>query len=297
MRLQEIAPLGQISVVRDAAFQTVGLLSDPQPQMLTFVEEERYVSRARRIPGVVCITNPRLAPHLDGVAGLAVAADPRRALFDYHNYLARHTDFYWTDFPTAIDGSARVHARAYVAEKNVRIGANTVIEPNATILERCVIGSGVRIRAGTVLGSVGLQAFRFGDAVVDMIHAGGVRIGDGVEIFANAVVASAIFRQFTTIGAECRIGNLAFISHNAELGPRCFVGHGAVINGFVKIGANARIGPGSTLTHCIHIGEAAHVSLGSVVIGDVAPGQHVTGNVAVEHYRFMRHAASVARPG
>ena len=55
-----------------------------------------------------------------------------------------------------------------------------------------------------------------------MEHAGGLLVGDRAEVMANAVVARAVFRQFTSIGEDCRIGNLAFVSHNVRIGAEQF---------------------------------------------------------------------------
>ncbi len=106
--------------------------------------------------------------------------------------------------------------------------------------------------------------------------------------------ARAFFRQPTTIGPSTRVGNGAFVSHNVRTGRRCKIGHGSVVNGYVTIGDDVWIGPGATLANSITIGDGAGISLGSAVIGDVAAGQRVTGNVAVDHRRFLRHISRVA---
>jgi len=294
MTLDDVRAIVPIEIRRQGSFATPGLLADPQPDMLVFLEDRQFLGLLRRTPEVSCvIAAPDLAEELGQIPGLAVASDPRRVLFDFHNHLARHTQFYWSDFPTEVDPAARVHSRAFIAERNVRIGPHTTIGPNTTILERCSIGASVVVRPGVVLGSVGFQSTRFNDAVVDMIHAGGIQIDDHVEVMSNAVVAAAVFRQTTRIGEGSKVGNLAFVSHNVQVGPRSFIGHGAVINGNVRIGQNVWIGPGATLVQCISVGDGARVSLGSTVIEDVSPGQQVTGNIAIEHRRFLRHVVSI----
>ena len=282
-----------ISVIRDADFATPGFLSDPQPGMLVFAEDAKLAERIEQDPAIVCVvTRPDLAGLFSGKAGLAVAPDPRLAFFELHNRLV-DAGFYWEDFDTAIHSSARIHPRAWIASRNVRIGPDTIVGPGAVIEERVLIGSGVRIGPGTVLGSEGFQVSRFGTRLLDMRHAGGIRVGDGTRILAGAVISPAVFRQFTRIGEDCRIGNLAFLSHNVSIGMRTIVGHGAVINGNVRIGEDAWIGPGATLSHCIEIRERAHISLGATVIRGVAAGERVTGSIAVSHKRMLRHVASL----
>lgn len=297
MSLRAFAAVVPIEVKRDHPFSSLAWLSDPQPGMLVFLENRRFLRLLCRTPEVVCvITTPELSVELTDIPGLAIARNPRRAFFEFHNYLAQHTDYYWSDFPTVVDNTAKIHPRACIAEKNVRIGPGTVVEANASILERCLIGSSVVIRAGSVVGSIGFQTSRFDDGMLDMVHAGGLRLDDHVEVMANAVIARGVFREYTRIGEYCKIGNVAFVSHSVQIGPRSIIGHGAVINGNVKIGAEVWIGPGSTLAHKIEIGDRAQISLGAAVMRSVPAGRRVTSNFAIDHVRYLRHIAPLSRP-
>jgi UDP-3-O-[3-hydroxymyristoyl] glucosamine N-acyltransferase LpxD len=178
-------------------------------------------------------------------------------------------------------------------DRNVRIGAHTVIGPNTTVMERCTIGASVTVWPGVVLGSAGFQTARSNGETIDMLHAGGIVVHDRVEILSNAVVAAAVFRQATTIGENARIGNLAFLSHNVQVRPRSFIGHGATVNGNVRIGADVWIGPGATVTNNITLADGAKVSLGATVTKDVPPGKRVTGMLAIDHASMIRHLASL----
>jgi UDP-3-O-[3-hydroxymyristoyl] glucosamine N-acyltransferase len=293
MHLSDCAGIVPISVQRDAEFRTLGFLVDPHPGMLVFLESARYLSLlARCRSAVACVVAPpALAERLDEVPGLALCAAPRRAFFDLHNHLAENTDFYGRGAPTEVDPSATVHPSAFVSPRGVSIGARSEVQPGAVILEGATIGADVLVQPGVVLGGVGLQCSRFADRVVDLRHAGRVVVEDDVQILAHAVVARAVFHQATTMASGCRVGNHAFISHNASIGPRTFVGHGAVINGNVVVGRDCWIGPGAVVSHCVRIGDGARVSLGATVVRDVEPGQQVSGNFALEHRQFLRRLA------
>lgn len=296
MMIHEFENIIPVKVRHDGSFIALGFLSDPQTDMLVFLDDKKCLDSMSQTPGISCvITTEELAGHLNHITGLAISENPRHAFFCLHNYLARHSQFYWVDFPTEIDRTAQIHPLACIAEKNVRIGHNTIVEANVTISERCLIGAEVVIRAGAVLGSIGFQTTRFRDSMVDMIHAGGIEINDRVDILSNAVIARAVFKQFTTIGKDSRIGNLAFLSHNVQVGPRCFIGHGSVVNGNVRIGTDVWIGPGATIANSVKIGDCAQVSLGSTVISDVLPGQRVTSNIAIEHKKMLRYMALLKR--
>jgi UDP-3-O-[3-hydroxymyristoyl] glucosamine N-acyltransferase len=293
VRLSDVAPRLDLVVLRDAEFNNLGFLFDDLSAKLVFVEDPRFVEPALQTRGLQCVVClPELAAAFSEVAGVATSAAPRTTFFELQQLLEQ-TDFYWTPFPTQIDPSASIHPRAWIADQNVRIGPGTIVEANAVVGERSIIGAGVRVRAGTVIGSEAFQPGRYSDRIVHLPHAGGVLVRDHVQIFANAVVARAVFRQMTTLGEYSQIGNGAFVSHNVQVGKRCFIGHNSTVNGNTSIDDDAWIGPNSTISNLLHIGRGAQVSLGAVVIRSVPPGARVTGMTAMEHRRMLRHMASI----
>src|SRR3954452_1398081 len=150
MRLSEISWAPGITVQRDGDFQTLGFISDVCQNLLVFVEDARFLGsldQHRTVSAV--LTTSELAGCIPAGLAVATSAEPRAAFARLHNELARR-GFYWEDFPTVIDPTATVHPTAWVAERNVRIGAATDVQPNATVLERCVIGEGVVVGAGAV---------------------------------------------------------------------------------------------------------------------------------------------------
>jgi UDP-3-O-[3-hydroxymyristoyl] glucosamine N-acyltransferase len=297
MLLSEVSNVGGVDLVRDGEFHTLGFLSYPHSGMLVFVESSRFLAKLGPTPEAICvITTPDLAGKMNFTGGYATCENPRRSFHLIHTHLAAR-GFYWTDFDTEIHPTACIHPRAYVAERNVRIGARTQVEANATILERSLIGSEVTIRAGAIIGSVGFMAMPRGESMREMIHAGGILLGDRVQVMANAVVASAIFHDCTQIGPGARIGNCAFVSHNVRVGIGSTIGHGALVAGYVEIGDDVWIGPGASLVNGISIGHRAHVAVGSVVIGNVEPEQRVAGNFAVGHRALLKHLASIRSGG
>jgi acetyltransferase-like isoleucine patch superfamily enzyme len=294
MKLSEVPDALGISIVRDGDFENLGFLFDGLPVKLIFVESQRYVASALRSEGVSAVlTTENLVPAFTRVRGIAVASAPRATFFRLQSYLVSEATFYGGDCPSRIHPGARIHRRAWVDEHNVCIGGGTIMEANAVVQGRVVIGSRVRVRAGAVLGSEGFQYARDGDNVLQLAHAGAIQVDDDVEIFSNAVIARAVFRQSTRIGRFSRVGNGCFVSHNVQLGRRCFVGHGAVINGNAVIGDDAWIGPNATIANLVTIGAEARITMGAAVIQSVPPGGHVTGPTAIEHTKMLRHTASI----
>ncbi len=297
MHLHEAAEFRALEIIQDATFESLGIVTGSTPRMLTFVESDRFIGQLRDHTNIACvITTTEIARLLlDAGYGIAVVDNPRRAFYELHNALAQQMSFYWHDAPTEISPDAYIHPRAFVAEKNVRIGSGTVIEAGANILERSILGSQIIVRSGATIGSQGFEFKRVNDTVLSVAHAGGVKIGDRVEIQANSAISRAVFGGYTEIGEDTKLDNLVHIAHNVSIGRRCLIAASAMIAGSVVIGDDVWIGPSASISNGVTIGTGASVTLGSVVMRDVAPGQKVTGNFAVEHQVFLRHLKQMIR--
>ena len=294
MSLQQAALLVPFRVLVDAPFSTLGFLDDRLPGMLTFIEHRHLVARLLAHYGVsAALVAPSLIHDIPEGIGVAISENPRRSFFELQNALALRTKFYGSDFPSQVDPSAQIHARATVMEKNVRIGPEALVDANACIGPGCTLERNAVVLAGAVLGGVGFQTYRMEDEYLEMAHAGTLLVGAGARIFSNATIARGLFRQATRIGPGTRVGNNAFISHNVDVGELSFVGHGAIVNGNVRIGRKTWIGPGAVLANGVCVGDGAKVSLGSVVIRDIAEGEHVSGNFAVDHKKLLRNLARI----
>jgi UDP-3-O-[3-hydroxymyristoyl] glucosamine N-acyltransferase len=294
VRLSELTFLKRDAVVRDGDFRSLGFVIHSRAEMLVPLYDARYLDAYLAARHVSCaIATPALAPKVSAAQGLVVDEDPATLLYRIHTHLAENTKFYGEDFVNEIAPSARIEPGAHVAAKNVRIGAGTVIEPNATILERSIIGANVIIRAGCVIGAQGFGIRDMDGKRVNIPHAGGVRIADDVEILSNCSVAKGTFGSFTTIGRETKINACTYIAHNVVIGDRCQIAASAVVAGSVRLGNDVWVGPNSTISNGVTIGDGAKVSLGAVVTRDVAPRTRVSGNFAVDHDKFLGFLRSI----
>ena len=293
MKLSEVPSELGIQTVRDGWFENLGLVAHQSAAMLSFLESERYLAELVANPRVSCVVAaPALAEAVPREMGVAVAASPRSAFYHLHNRLAA-TDFYWKSFASQVAPSARVHPRAYVAERDVRIGERCVIEPNATILERTIIDDDCIVRAGAVIGSEGFHFMPEGDALLPVAHAGGVHLHRRSEVQSCACVDKAIFGAFTEVGEDSRIDNLCQIAHNVKLGKRNRVAAGAMVAGSVETGDDVWIGPTVAISHMLRVAGGATLTMGAVVTRNVAPGQRVTGHFAIEHDKFIAFMRSI----
>lgn len=290
MRLSSCAGAGRLTVLRDAAFDTLGMVVDSPPGALVYCEHDRYLPLIESNEAVACvITSAELADRVPSGVGLAVGASPRQAFYELHEYLACETDFYGAVRESAIAPTAQIHPSVVIAETNVRIGPGVTIEPHVTLLGRVEVGEGSVIRAGTTMGSSGFEFKRLGGRVVSVTHAGGVSLGAAVEVQANCALSRSIFGGFTALGDETKLDNLVHIAHGTRVGRRCLIAANAMIAGSVIIGDEVWIGPSSAISNQVHIGDGASISIGAVVTRDVAAGERVTGNFAVPHERFLSH--------
>lgn len=294
MQLSDLPTIVPVTTVRESTFLSLGLVSYRSPAMLVYLENDRFLARLKENPDVSgVITIAALVERLPKHLGIAVADDPRREFYRFHNFLAESTGFYWEDFPTEVAADAQVSAMTHVAELNVHIGHNTVIEPGVIILPHVIIGDNVIVRAGSVIGSQGFEFKRIGDEILSVAHAGGVHLHNGVEIQANCAISRSIFGGFTELGEDTKLDNLVHIAHNVKIGQRCFLAACAMVAGSVTIGDDVWVGPGASISSEITVGDRASLTIGSVVTRDVAAGQRVSGNFAIDHDRFLSFIRSV----
>ncbi len=296
VRLSDVAARAPLRFVRDADFDDLALLGQGAGRVLVYAGDARALDRlAKTGAATAVVTTAELAGAVPSSLGLAVAERPEAAFYDLHRWLHASSDFYWRDFASVVDPSARVHERAFVAPRNVRIGARVVVEPNATILERVAIGDDTIVRAGVVLGSEGFEfkgpAMRQGRATraqwdygttnIAIPHAGSVEIGARVEIQANSTVDRSLFRSPTRIGDDTKIDNLVHVAHSVRIGARCLIAAGATLAGSVDIGDEVWIGPGAVISSGVRLGDRSAIVIGSTITKDVAPGERLASDLKV----------------
>lgn len=294
MDLRAVAASAPLTVVRDAEFDDLALLGHGGPTALVYAGDARALKRLGPEGASAIITMAELADAVPAGLGVATAAQPETAFYTVHATLAA-SDFYWTDAPTEIHPSARVHERAYVAPRNVRIGPDVVVGPNATILERVVIGAGSIIRAGAVIGSSGFEfkgpamrqgrasraTWDYGTTNVAVTHAGSVEIGARVEIQANATIDRSVFRVPTSIGDDTKLDNLVHVAHNTRVGKRCLIAAAAMLAGSVTVEDEVWIGPSAVISSGVRIGTGAAIVIGATITKDVGAGERVASDLRV----------------
>jgi acyl-[acyl carrier protein]--UDP-N-acetylglucosamine O-acyltransferase len=286
--LKSFADACHIEIIRNAPIENLGLLFNRNKAVLAPFYDSRYLAELERNKGISMVfTTPSLLALVPADRGIATCADPLDSFYTLHGILLK-AGHYGASVANEIACDARIHPTACIAERDVRIGAGSVIGPGAIIWERSIIGKNSVIGAGTVIGGEGFEVRKVGGRQIAVPHGGGVRIGSHVTIHSNTVVDRALFGGFTEIGDDTVIDNLVHVAHGVSIGRRCRIVAGAVVCGATVVGDDVWIGPNATVSSAIHVGDGARVSLGAVVIRDVPPGSCVSGNFAVDHTLFVR---------
>ena len=294
MKLSEIKDKGTIEIIVDSEFASLGVVTRNNPKQLVYIEDSKYLPAMLKKTNISCvITTEELVPTIPEGLGIGISKNPRKAFHKIHNDLAKNTNFYWKPFRTEIASSAKIHPTAYVAERNVRMGERCAIEPNVSILENSILEDDVIIRAGSVIGTEGFEFKRVEKEIQPVIHAGGVLLHSRVEIQANCCVSKTIFGGYTEIGEDTKLDNLVHVAHGVIIGKRCLLAACAMVAGSVRMGDDVWIGPSASISSGVEIGDGASITLGSVVTKNVAPGQRVTGNFAIDHDKFIAFVKTI----
>ena len=286
--LSELAgPLG-LDLRRDAEIACVGKVPTRLEGRLVPCGKQIYLDEAAGETGIAAYVVPEdLVAAVPEGAGVVVSDRPLVTAMAVHEHLVALPGFLWADFDTEIDPSAVIMPGAYVPARNVRIGARTVVGPNAVILERSIIGADCEIGAGTVIGCEAFEQVPGASPKRILKQAGGVWLEDWVTIMAKTTIIRATFGGFTRVGRETKIDTHVHLAHDCQIGERVSIIACSEVSGRVEVGDDAYLGPNCTISNGIRIGARATVTLGAVVVRDVPEDTRVTGNFALPHDKWL----------
>ncbi len=255
-----------------------------------FLEDLKY---ADRVPSnaTMVIADVDSNDYLpEGNHGVCFIEKPRYVFFKIHNHLSKTEGYKRKEQKNVMGTRCKISSLSSIAENNVIIGDDVVIEEFVVVRPNTVIGDRTIIRAGTVIGGEGFEFKRDRDRIMAVEHVGGVIIGHDVEIQQNCCVDRAVFPwDDTIIGNFVKTDNMVYIAHAAKLEDSVLVAAGALIEGRVRIKRNTWIGPGTVISNGIVVGADSRVNIGSVATKSVEDGESVTGNFAIAHNKFIRN--------
>ncbi|MBN2018524.1 MAG: UDP-3-O-(3-hydroxymyristoyl)glucosamine N-acyltransferase [Candidatus Cloacimonetes bacterium] len=168
-----------------------------------------------------------------------------------------------------------------VIKEDVTIGDRCSFFPGVTIYKEVVIGSYVRIHAGSVIGSDGFGYIWDGSKHQKIPQIGRVVIEDDVEIGANVTVDRGALGD-TVIKKGSKIDNLVQIAHNVQVGNYSILCSQVGIAGSSKVGDNCIFAGQVGIADHVNVGNNVKIGAQSGVPNDIPDDKIVLGYPAMD---------------
>jgi UDP-3-O-[3-hydroxymyristoyl] glucosamine N-acyltransferase len=320
IRIGEIAERagGELAGDADLVIRGVASVDMAEPDELCFVTHGRYLSRLSQSRAGAVLLPRSLGEAPAGSPHVIKVDDPYVVLTWLLPLLFPPAPAPAGVHPTAlIDPAASLGSNLRIEPYVVigrdvsigdgaSIGAHTVIDEGCSVGEGSVIHPHVRISGGATLGRncivhsgarIGGDGFRFvhtGGEHRKVLHIGGCRIGDDVEVGANTTIDRGVMED-TVIGDGTKIDNLVQIGHNSRVGRQVLLVAQVGLSGSTVIEDGAVLGGQAGVVGHLTIGARARVGGRAVVTADVPAGSTVSGYPARPHREAMRAQAALFR--
>jgi UDP-3-O-[3-hydroxymyristoyl] glucosamine N-acyltransferase len=293
----------------------IAAIDEAGPDALTFATTPAYLQAALKSNAAAVLVDEALAPE-DSDKPLIVVPNARIALmqllrgFDRRRKAgpSRHASAIVDESATIGEGvyigpnvvigagsrigdRVVIEAGAFVGD-DVEIGSETVLYPQARVMDACVVGARVILHPGATIGSEGF-GYVFLDGRFERIpQVGNAVLGDDVEIGANTCIDRAQTGS-TQIGEGTKIDNLCQIGHNCRIGRHTGIAALSGLAGSTNIGDYALIGGQVGFKGHITIGSRVKIGAGAKVWSDIPDDAFVSGIPARPHQEDLRREVMV----
>jgi len=178
---------------------------------------------------------------------------------------------------------------------DVKIGAGTIIHPNAVIYNDTIIGQNCTILAGAVIGSDGFgYAHRKDGSHVKIYHNGNVILEDEVDVGANTTIDRGVFEP-TVVKKGTKIDNLVQIGHNCDLGEHCLIVSQTGLAGSTVLGRNVVMGGQSGTAGHVSVGDFTQIAARGGVSKNLPAGKVFAGQPILELKDWLKLNAKIAK--
>lgn len=303
----------------DAKIFNLANLQDGGTGCIGFFKNRKYIDYLKSTKCEFCFVEKGDIEYVSNDATPIVVQDSYLAMAKLTNYfygcnnipniaIKKQTKF---DESCKIADTACVDITAKLG-KNVQIGENVVISPwvnigdnviishNSIILKAVKIGSGSIISENCVIKyaivgekclihpgvKIGQDGFGFAhdkktNKLEKITHLGIVKIGNNVEIGANATIDRGSFSD-TVISDNVKLDNLVQVGHNVSIGNSTVIAGLTGIAGSTAIGYGCLIGGQVGIAGHIEIGNLVHIAGGSGVTSTIKDKSIIAGYPAIE---------------
>lgn len=277
----------------------VSPLDKAKKNHISFINNSKYLSKAKESQAAALIVDANAAEQLDG--NVLIVKDPYLAfakasqLFDstprpqpgidasaiIGNEVQLADDIYVgpnvvIEKGVKVDTGAILGAGVYVGQDCV-IGRNTRIYPNTVLYHDVAIGSDCIIHANVVIGSDGFGYANDNGQWVKIPQVGGVTIGNDVEIGAHTAIDRGALDN-TEIGKGVILDNHIHVAHNVKIGDYTAIAGCTAIAGSAVIGKYCTIAGRASILGHLTVCDNTHITATTLVNKSITePGAYSSG--------------------
>ena len=318
MKLGELASRLGAELRGNADLEITGVkgIEEAGPTEITFVANPKYAGLARKTAAAAVLVEPEFPD---------IEAATLRIKNPYHAFSRVLALFYQPPaYPPGIHATAVIdptaqigdgaHIGAYVViGPHVKLGANATVLPHvvlypgvrtgcrflahahAVVRENCELGDDVTLENGAIVGADGFGFSKNDKGQWQKIpQSGPVRIGDRVDIQANACVDRATVGA-TEIGDGSKIDNLVQIGHGSRVGKDTLVCAQTGLAGSSVIGNNVILAGQTGIAGHLTVGDGVILTAQSAVSHDVPAGKIISGSPGFDNRLWLRAVAIFQR--
>ncbi|WP_376090723.1 UDP-3-O-(3-hydroxymyristoyl)glucosamine N-acyltransferase [Roseomonas sp. CCTCC AB2023176] len=289
--------------LEDRDFDGVAPLGSAGPREVSFLDGRRWLGALRETRAGAVVVAREFASEVPAGAIALVSGEPVLAFARLTALLHPPMRSSGLRHPTAVVaddaeiGEGCEIGPYAVVESGARLGPRCIVAAHAHVGRSCVFGAECRILSHvtvshTIAGDrvtlnpgarIGSEGFGFATTArgehVTVPQLGIVRLGDGVEIGANACVDRGSVND-TVLGPGTRLDNLVMLGHNVQTGRGCVIVAQAGIAGSTTLGDYVVVAAQAGLTGHVAIGDRARIGAQAGVMNDVPAGTDVVGSPA-----------------
>ena len=244
-----------------------------------FLQDKKYAKQIDKSVSMVITTEEIFSELEERDCGFCLTKRPRDLYFELMNEYELSREF--SKMPVIKGTNCIIGKYVSMADYNVQIGNNVVIEDFVQICPNVTIGDDTIIRAGSKIGVQTFNIYQYDGRSKQLFHNGQTVIGKNVLIGQNAVVEQALYHYgLTKIEDDCKLDANVLIGHNSSIGAKCEITAGTCVAGYVEIGVESVLRLGVLIGNGLSVGENSHIGMGSVVMRNIRPYSRTLGNPA-----------------